>query len=811
MRVAFGLLCVLGCAILARLSIPAEASAQASCSLSNIVVSSITTNGSITKIEWVNGASGDATEVGLMLLTDGSVWRTVDGGWKFVSMQPLLNFDVVRGIEQTADGSRIFLLTKGAWMWISEDAGATFTNSTAIGFYLHNLKPHPTIAEYVLAAGMSPCCQQSLACTTCEVVLRSSADGGISWKTIDSYLFYRGEKSYAWVSVGSASNLRSIAYVRYVDQEGDQRLKLGEPMNLVLLRDFEDARSVAVEVPNGGPFMVDGSTIIMARVTTGRAGLSTLMISRDFGASWSMVSFPPISSFDSQREWLPTESGNPFLGVFNGPDYSDGNVFVSTGGTGFFTVALRSLVSRFGKAHWTHLGTSMPGTYIANVHTDALKLKTKTMITYNHGAHWHELKLKEERKRLPAEPSDDDDVHLAAPFQGPKFFAPANAPGLVIAAGQTGKYLNNWDGEAVFVSRDAGRSWKKTLQGNFVLFGPNGGSVLLASDQSGFSNALHFSLDFGRNWTQCAFTASETTRVKAISMRSNFDDHMAPIVIMDAVNADDGRFTIFTMNLTAMYGRTCVDSLDFENWFLKGYDGSSCALGAQRVFRQRKQGALCQKLKGQSRLVSTSPCECEETDFVCPFCYERTDDGEGDCDFMWDDCDTEKSFMPSAPANCSEEWEVPDHANIAPLPESLCFGGLSVSDFDSEISCPPKPIIDTAPPPVRTLQSDILVTVGAISLALCGIVIVGLYYFCRNLIQGPPKIDFAAWKSAQIPATENDVRRENIQHGLEYQSDIDASSSLELQQSSQFEHTFPSDMDPIVEDGDEDEYSALRI
>ena len=41
MRVAFGLLCVLGCAILARLSIPAEASAQASCSLSNIVVSSV--------------------------------------------------------------------------------------------------------------------------------------------------------------------------------------------------------------------------------------------------------------------------------------------------------------------------------------------------------------------------------------------------------------------------------------------------------------------------------------------------------------------------------------------------------------------------------------------------------------------------------------------------------------------------------------------------------------------------------------------------------------------------------------------------
>jgi hypothetical protein len=707
-----------------------------------------------------------------MLLSDGSIWRSVDGGLTLVSMQFLLNNDRFRGIEQTIDGSRVFLLTYGAWIWVSDDAGATFTNSSAVPFYIHDMQVHPSVPSRILATGLTHCCQESLACTSCKAFLIVSSDKGDSWKNITDYLYYRRSLSYAWTSVFSDSNDISLAFISYTDKSGDQRVKLGEPINLELMRDFNNPSSIVSQVPNGGPFVFRDASFMMARVATGRPGLSNLMVSRDFGTTWSTIAFPPTSSFDSLREWLPTESGNPFLGVFDGPDYTDGHVYVSTGGNASFTISLRHLISRFNKPHWTHIGETIPGTYIANAHPGLDRVKFATFITYNHGGHWHKVELDDKKRRSSIRRDDDDDddnrVHLAAPFPGPKFHAPISAPGLIIAAGQVGSLLTSWEGQNVLISRDGGRTWMKSLSGSFVVFGSNGGSVILAIEHSDYTDKLSYSLDFGSTWSTCTFAPYP---VKAISMRSNFDDHMSPIVILDALNTN-GSMTIFTLNMTTVFNRTCTTA-DFGSWRLVDSDGNRCVFGMERVYARRLPQSMCQKTLGQSHSVTSIRCECREEDFICPYCYERNDDGN--CDFLWDDCDDSR---PHAPDNCTGSWEDPSNPANVKLPDSICQGGLTLDEIESEISCPPPPFIDSPPPPVATLQNDILITVGAIALALCGILIVGCYYGCRNLILGSPPIDVVAWKQSQLPATDNDVRREIVQHELEYQSDLDGSMEM---------------------------------
>ena len=657
-------------------------------------------------------------------------------------------------------------------MWTSEDAGATFVN-VSVPYYLHDMKMHPSVPSRILATGLTDCCQKSLACTTCKAVLLLSVDKGASWRNLTDYLYYRGDLAYSWAPVLNETVDKSLAYVDYTNKEGDQRVLLGEPMNLNLLRDYDNA-STLIQVPHGGPFVWEDVTYMMARVATGRPGLSSIVVSRDAGATFSVFAFPPVSSFNSLRVWLPTESGNPFLGVFDGPEYEDGTVFVSTGSSTAFTISLRRIIQRFNQPHWTHIGSAIPGTYIANHYPNTDGLSATSVISYNHGGNWHAMRL----ASIPGpavdnddedDPDDDDDdqyrVHLAAPFPGSKFFTSPSTPGLIVAAGQIGPLLTDWGGQTVLISRDAGRSWNAALNGSFIVFGINGGTVILAAEDSGYTTTLHYSIDYGTSWSSCDFSS---VPVKPISMRSNFEEEEAPFVIFDTVDAT-GKYLIFTLNMTNVYNRTCTFS-DFENWPLRDAKGNGCVFGRSIVFSHRASLARCRKLSGQARVIASSPCSCGKEDFICSYCYARSS-STGRCDFLWDDCDNSR---PAAPDNCTETWKDPTNPAYVLSPDTHCLGGMTIDDLESIISCPPAPVVDNPPPPYATLKKDVLVTISAISIALCGIVIVGIYYCARNGIQGAEHLDVEGWKSLNSsksqPTSSTTQHHHQHHHGLQMDS-----------------------------------------
>lgn len=722
------------------------------------------------------------------MLTDGTVWRTTDSGRTLSSLSSSVNYDGVRQAYQSFDGSIIYLTTGATWMWVSRDNGVTFVNQS-VPFFVHGLQPHPSVAGRALVMGLTPCCQDSLACTSCNAVLLVTEDGGATFTTLTSYAYYEGTLGYSWIPSDDNVVGRSLVYVRYATQNGDQRLKQGEPMNLYVVTDFQNPNTSIINVvSNGGPMLwytrspntpVLNTTIVMARATIGEPGRD-VVISRNAGHNFTAVRYPPLSSFDTLRFWLPTSLGNPFLSVFNGPDYVYGNVYTSVGGTNDFTLSLRGLISQLGQPQWIRLSMNIPGTYLANAFTSIDATTRATYISVNHGGEWHTLNAasstsitrNSRRQRNTGEilqAMDSSYVQLAAPYPGStKFHAPASSPGLAIAAGQIGPSLTALSGTTVFVSRDAARTWYNTsLSGSYIVYAVNAGSVLLAALDSEYTTSLSYSLDYGNTWSTCAFAS---TPVLPISINATTNDDNSMVVLLDTRNTD-GTHTIFTLDFTTIYNRTC-DYEDIDYWTLQDEVGQECVFGVVNVYTRRLAHAACSLPSGFIHLVSTGTCQCTAADFICPFCFERNSQGE--CDFLWNDCPN--SAAPPAPANCSGSWDDASNPAYVRLPDSSCVGGLTLDNMESVISCPPPPTL-ILPPPYSTLQGDIFVTICAITLSMATIFIAILYFGCRNYVEGKKRnIEMAVWQAHLRPMSDGDHRREKVKNHLDYQSDMEVPS-----------------------------------
>ena len=127
---------------------------------------------------------------------------------------------------------------------------------------------------------------------------------------------------------------------------------------------------------------------------------------------------------------------------------------------------------------------------------------------------------------------------MAAPFPGSKFQAPPSTPGLIIAAGQIGPTLSDWNGNTVLISRDGGRSWiQSPLNGSFVVHAVSGGSLIFAASDMNYTDTIYYSLDFGKTWSAYCFTQNGV-KVKAIQFTSTDSQELATIVYLDALSED---------------------------------------------------------------------------------------------------------------------------------------------------------------------------------------------------------------------------------------------------------------------------------
>ncbi|KAH9504509.1 Sortilin- receptor [Bulinus truncatus] len=275
--------------------------------------------------------------------------------------------------------------------------------------------------------------------------------------------------------------------------------------------------------------------------------------------------------------------------------------------------------------------SGVEGIYIASQQSESLPNLEKqiTLISYDKGGQWQRIEapyyilgneisncnitngcslhLNQELNRLiPGS--------LATPI-----LTQDSSPGLVIASGTLG---SNLKGEPdVFMSTNAGITWRQVLSGSYIYASADHGGVIVALHQFIPTNELVYSLDEGSSWSSYRFV-DESIRVYGLLTEPGENTTIFSIFGSRLIRHSWIILQVDFLNL--FKGVKCGPS-DYYMWSvndnLPSEDG--CLLGRITQYQRRYEASKCYNGEDYVRVVQVRNCSCTSEDFECDFGYEE--------------------------------------------------------------------------------------------------------------------------------------------------------------------------------------------
>ncbi len=235
-----------------------------------------------------------------------------------------------------------------------------------------------------------------------------------------------------------------------------------------------------------------------------------------------------------------------------------------------------------------------------------------SQISFDDGRTFQDLKAGSKRLHLHSvtDPSNSGKV-----FSSP-------APGIVMGVGNTGKRLQGYTDGDLYVSDDAGLTWREALDGAHKYEFGDQGAVIVAIDDEDTTKHIQYSLNHGKDWAKA--NLGEKVRAKLLT---TVPDSTSLKFLLEATKGEE--WFLFTIDFEGLHERKCGAD-DFEKWpARRGEDGKpSCIMGHKQFYQRRKPDADCFVAEEfKDPLPQTEPCKCSRQDFECDFNYVRSDDG----------------------------------------------------------------------------------------------------------------------------------------------------------------------------------------
>ncbi|PWY65287.1 vacuolar protein sorting protein [Aspergillus sclerotioniger CBS 115572] len=220
---------------------------------------------------------------------------------------------------------------------------------------------------------------------------------------------------------------------------------------------------------------------------------------------------------------------------------------------------------------------------------------------------------------------DDKNLHLHSVTTfaniGRVFSSPA--PGLVMGVGNTGDHLKKYTDGDLYISDDAGVTWRHALDGPHKYEFGDQGAVVVAISDNGKSNKISFSLDHGKEWESVEiehkiYPTMVTTTPDSTSLR---------FILVGKRNEDSGH-VVYAIDFKGLHERKCEEG-DFETWPARLDENGEpdCLMGHKQFFRRRKANADCfvdEEFKDPQPILE--PCKCTAEDFECE--HKNSEDGK---------------------------------------------------------------------------------------------------------------------------------------------------------------------------------------
>ncbi|KAG4306353.1 hypothetical protein PORY_000341 [Pneumocystis oryctolagi] len=196
------------------------------------------------------------------------------------------------------------------------------------------------------------------------------------------------------------------------------------------------------------------------------------------------------------------------------------------------------------------------------------------------------------------------------------------APGILIGVGSVGSDLKPYDQCDLFISKDAGNTWKLSREGPHKYELLNHGDIIVAAPNTKTRN-LYYSLDRGEKWN-------------SIDIGVN----IYPLMLTTAPNSEEGKFLVVSsqketntindpvnvifVDLSQIYSRKCVldDNLeksDLEKWSVY-HNEDRCFMGRKQYYWRKKEDRKCFVEKSYIEFQNIKEnCTCSDSDYECDY------------------------------------------------------------------------------------------------------------------------------------------------------------------------------------------------
>ncbi|KAI0653007.1 Oligoxyloglucan reducing end-specific cellobiohydrolase [Cubamyces menziesii] len=616
----------------------------------------------------------------LVRLADNSIWQSPNEGYTWNRLKPDETF--VAFYHHTFSDDRAYLITNKNKFYYTTDTGKTWfsmdTPTVPNTFGLPVLHFHPTVSEYLIWTGQAGC--EGFG-ESCHVESHYSLKHGRDWTLIDKYV-----RNCAWARDSELLvDPNQILCESYKNKEGNQRFfGLENPLELIAGTQFYGTKTKLFDHVVG--FAKFSEYLIVAEYQAARQSLD-IQVSLD-GRNFAPGEFPPTMR-PEQHAYTILESSTKsvFLHVTTSepPAPYWGNILKSNSNGTYFGLSMDNVNRNDAGYVDFEKVVNLDGIALINVvgnPQEAPLTRRKllqTRITHNDGGSW---------KPLPPPPQDSQGNKYACDttkcalhihgyterYDARATYSTPSVPGLLMAVGNVGEYLEAYDQSDTFLSRDAGFTWEEVHKDAHLWEFGDSGSILVMANDEGPTDHVMFSTDEGLNWREYKFT-DEPMRVKAIVTVPS--DTSRRFILMGYYPRAKNAAVAVHVDFSALTRRQCVldadnpNHGDFELWSPSEQRVEQCLFGKQTLYHRRKRDANCvvgDQKKAEAKIEKH--CACTESDFECEFNHVRNDDGR---------CVLLPGLKPRDPdpiAQCrngEEYWyELTEYRKI---PNSACEGG----------------------------------------------------------------------------------------------------------------------------------------